>query len=87
MVHPYLRRRSGEEQVTYPHPLDETGFINLVIWDRVFQAYLVVAQTASLLGVTGTIESKEHVVHLIAERLGIPRSVNVRASIKSRDFH
>jgi error-prone DNA polymerase len=66
---------------------DETGFVNLVIWDRVFQAYSVVARTASLLGVTGTIESKENVVHLIAERLWIPDSVKVRASIKSRDFH
>ena len=38
-------------------------------------------------GVTGTIESKEQVVHLIARRLWVPRDVKIRESIKSRDFH
>jgi error-prone DNA polymerase len=66
---------------------DETGFVNLVIWDRVFQAFPVVARTAPLLGVTGTIESKHNVVHLIAERLWVPRDLTVHGPVKSRDFH
>jgi error-prone DNA polymerase len=73
--------------VTFMTLEDETGFVNLVIWDRVFQAFSVLARTASLLGVTGTIESKENVVHLIVQRLWIPRDVKVRESVKSRDFH
>jgi len=81
------QRPATASNVTFMTLEDETGFVNLVIWDRVFQAYSVVARTASLLGVTGTIESKENVVHLIVERLWVPRSVKLRESITSRDFH
>ncbi len=73
--------------VTFYTLEDETGFVNLVIWDRVFQAFPVVARTAPLLGVTGTIESKHDVVHLIAERLWVPRDLQVGGPVKSRDFH
>ena len=73
--------------VTFMTLEDETGFVNLVIWDRVFQAFSVLVRTASLLGVTGTIESKENVTHVIAQRLWIPRDVTMRESLKSRDFH
>jgi error-prone DNA polymerase len=72
--------------VTFMTLEDETGFVNLVIWDRVFQAFSVLVRTASLLGVTGTIESKENVVHLIAQRLWVPRDVKMREPVKSCDF-
>ena len=32
---------------------DETGFVNLVVWERIFDRYRVVARTAPFLGVTG----------------------------------
>ena len=81
------QRPATASNVTFMTLEDETGFVNLVIWDRVFQEFSVVARTASLLGVTGTIESKDHVVHLIAQRLWVPRDVTVRGPVKSRDFH
>ncbi len=81
------QRPATASNVTFMTLEDETGFVNLVIWDRVFQEFSVVARTASLLGVTGTIESKDHVVHLIAQRLWVPRNVMVREPVKSRDFH
>ena len=65
---------------------DETGFVNLVIWDRVFQSFSILARTASLLGVTGTIDAQSNVVHLIAQRLWIPQVVDIPEHVKSRDF-
>jgi error-prone DNA polymerase len=81
------QRPATAANVTFMTLEDETGFVNLVIWDRVFQEYSVVARTASLLGVTGTIESRDNVVHLIAQRLWIPRALTVSGPVKSRDFH
>jgi error-prone DNA polymerase len=66
---------------------DETGFVNLVIWDQVFQSFSIIARTASLLGVTGTIEAQSGVVHLIAQRLWIPQAIDIPEHSKSRDFH
>jgi error-prone DNA polymerase len=73
--------------VTFMTLEDETGFVNLVLWDRVFQAFAVLARTAHWLGVTGTIEAKQGVVHLIAQRLWVPRAGSVAAHSHSRDFH
>src|SRR6185295_9457091 len=46
---------------------DETGFVNIVVWESVFQRYTVLAKTVSFLGISGTIQSEEDVVHLVAE--------------------
>ena len=66
---------------------DETGFVNLVIWERVFQKFSILARTAPLLGVTGTIEAQGEVVHVIAEELWVPENMNISEHSKSRDFH
>ncbi|HXG51450.1 MAG TPA: error-prone DNA polymerase, partial [candidate division Zixibacteria bacterium] len=48
---------------------DETGFVNVILWERVFQRYAVLAKTASLLGVSGKLQVEGGVVHVVAERL------------------
>ncbi len=66
---------------------DETGFVNLVVWDSVFQRYSVLAKTAAFLGITGTLQVKQGVVHLVAEQLWTPR-INLKLiGTPSRDFH
>jgi len=35
---------------------DETGFVNAVIWESVFQRYSVLVKTVSFLGLTGTLQ-------------------------------
>jgi len=66
---------------------DETGFVNLVIWDSVFQRYSVLAKTAAFLGVTGALQVKEGIVHLVAQQLWTPR-INLKLiGAPSRDFH
>lgn len=66
---------------------DETGFVNLVIWQKVFESFSILARTAYWLGVTGKIESQSRVVHVMAEEQWTPETANIPKRIKSRDFH
>jgi error-prone DNA polymerase len=80
------QRPPTAENVTFMTLEDETGFVNLVLWDRVFQAHAVVAKMATWLGVTGTVESKQGVVHVIADALWVPRETLRTTPGRSRDF-
>ncbi|MBI4609403.1 MAG: error-prone DNA polymerase [Candidatus Rokubacteria bacterium] len=66
---------------------DETGFVNVVLWERVFQRYALLAKTATFLGVTGTLQAEQGVVHLVAERLWTPQVALKPVSAPSHDFH
>ena len=66
---------------------DETGFVNVVVWESVFQRYTVLAKTVSFLGISGTIQAEDGVVHLVADSLWQPRFKLTPASAGSRDFH
>ncbi len=66
---------------------DETGFVNAVVWESVFQRYSVLAKTVSFLGITGKLQVEDGVVHLVAEELWEPRLELKPASARSRDFH
>ncbi len=67
---------------------DETGFVNLVVWQQVFAEYAHVIRTTSLLGITGRLQvSEEGIVHLIAERVWLPKLSKPVADVESRDFH
>ena len=66
---------------------DETGFVNVVIWSRVFEEHAVLIKTTNFLGVSGRLQVQEGVTHLVAESFWVPRvSVSPGAS-RSRDFH
>jgi error-prone DNA polymerase len=66
---------------------DETGFVNLVVWQKVFEEYALIARTQSFLGVTGKVQAQDGVTHLIAEKLWIPRVELQSPHGRSRDFH
>ncbi len=66
---------------------DETGFVNVVVWESVFQRYSVLARTVSFLGITGKLQVEDGVIHLIAEKLWEPRSELKPTAAPSRDFH
>jgi error-prone DNA polymerase len=66
---------------------DELGFVNVVVWNNVYERYQRVLRTASLLGVRGTLQSVEGVVHLIAEELYVPKLTLGEHVHHSRDFH
>jgi error-prone DNA polymerase len=64
---------------------DETGFINLILYARVFDAFRHVATTSSLLMAHGKIERDGEVLYVIVERLE-PLERRSFPSM-SRDFH
>jgi error-prone DNA polymerase len=68
---------------------DETGFVNVVVWGRVFEENVVLVKTSSFVGVTGTIQKRDGIVHVIAESFWDPQVLlKARpASGGSRDFH
>jgi error-prone DNA polymerase len=68
---------------------DETGFVNLVVWNQVLERYARLIKTTNLLGVTGRIQQQDGVPHLIANAFWDPQpllQVRLEATY-SRDFH
>jgi error-prone DNA polymerase len=65
---------------------DETGFVNVILWQRVFQEFSSVIRTTSLLGVAGTLQVQDS-VHLIADRVWAPKLSRPPIDVQSRDFH
>ena len=82
------RQRPGTASgVTFMTLEDETGFVNVVIWKRVFDDHAVLARTASFLGVSGKLQSESGVVHLVADELWAPEIPARPPTAGSRDFH
>jgi error-prone DNA polymerase len=65
---------------------DETGFVNVVVWQNVFKRHMVLVKTASFVGVTGKLQVSSNVTHLIAESFWTPRLQRPPRRHKSRDF-
>lgn len=82
------RQRPGTAKgVVFMTLEDETGFVNLVIWEKIFEQYPALARTALLLGVTGKVQAQDGVIHLVAEQLWQPILTGKPFLLKSRDFH
>ena len=81
------QRPATASGVTFMTLEDETGFVNVVIWKRVFDRHAVLAKTASFLGVTGRLQVTDGVVHIVADTLWDPRLDTTPATAGSRDFH
>ena len=82
------RQRPGTAGgVTFMTLEDESGFVNVVLWRRVFDRYHLLAKTEPFLGVSGTIQKEEGVVHLVAKHLWQPNLTLKPAAKRSRDFH
>ena len=82
------RQRPGTASgVTFFTLEDETGFVNVVVWKRVFDQHAALAKTAALLGVTGEIQKADGVIHLIAKSLWVPDVALAEQTHRSRDFH
>jgi len=82
------RQRPGTAKgVVFMTLEDETGFVNVVLWKDVFARFRVLAKTASLLGISGKIQSESGVVHVVADALWQPRLAQQPRKRRSRDFH
>ncbi|HZD42022.1 MAG TPA: OB-fold nucleic acid binding domain-containing protein, partial [Terriglobales bacterium] len=65
---------------------DESGFVNVVVWESVFQRYALLAKTTTFLGITGVLQAEDGVVHLVAEKLWKPDLERKPIGASSRDF-
>ena len=68
---------------------DETGLVNVVVWNTVWEKFRKVILTSSFLGVEGKLQQEDSVVHLIADRLWSPEGLTSFAEVarQSHDFH
>jgi error-prone DNA polymerase len=64
---------------------DETGFINLILWPRTFEAFRHVATTATMLLARGKVERQGDVIYVVPDHLEPLMLMDVRGM--SRDFH
>jgi error-prone DNA polymerase len=65
---------------------DETGFVNVVLWPKVWTRHRVLVKTSPILGITGRLESQQGVAHLIADQVWVPRLEQPVPTGGSRDF-
>jgi error-prone DNA polymerase len=65
---------------------DETGFVNVICWQSVFERQAVLVKTSSFLGVAGEIQQQHGVCHLVARGFFVPE-LRVPQDSRSRDFH
>ena len=72
--------------VTFLTLEDETGFVNVVVWQQVYAKHTALLRTATFLGVTGTMQVEGEVVHLVARTLWTPEVRLHGAHAQSRDF-
>jgi error-prone DNA polymerase len=81
------QRPSTAKGVVFMTLEDETGFVNVILWQSVLEKYSILAKTASFLGVSGKLQAEGRVVHLVASRLWAPDLAQKPVHSASRDFH
>ncbi len=85
------RQRPGTASgVTFITLEDETGMVNVVVWQRTAKLYRDAFLAAQLLEVTGILEIEGEVIHVVAGELQDGSEKLVRLGLRtnrSRDFH
>jgi error-prone DNA polymerase len=82
------RQRPGSASgVTFVTLEDETGYLNLVVWERVAERFRKELLGAALLGVIGKVQKEAGVLHIVAERLIDHSALIGKLVTRSRDFH
>lgn len=83
-----MRQRPGTASgVTFLTLEDETGQVNIIVWERIGDEYRRALVESRLLEVDGELQRQEGVMHVVARRL-IDRSPMLGQLItRSRDFH
>lgn len=81
------QRPSSAAGVTFVTIEDETGYLNLVIWERVAKSQRTILLGATLLGVRGRVQKEGNVVHVVAHKLYDHSTLLDSLPAQSRDFH
>ena len=80
------QRPSSVDGVTFVTVEDETGYLNLVVWENVAQRERRTLLGAMLLGVEGRVQKEGEVLHIIAERLHDQSRLLGGLTTRSRNF-
>ncbi|MEM1070972.1 MAG: OB-fold nucleic acid binding domain-containing protein, partial [Planctomycetota bacterium] len=83
-----LRQRpSTAKGITFVTLEDETGSINLVLFQAVWERFFLVARTSNAWLVDGKLENRKGVIHVVVGRItNLSDEVN-GLQVRSRDFH
>jgi error-prone DNA polymerase len=81
------QRPSSASGVTFVTLEDETGYVNLVVWERLAERARRALLGARLLGVVGMVQKESGVLHVIAEQLVDYSGLLGTLVTRSRDFH
>jgi len=82
------RQRPGSASgVIFVTMEDETGYVNLIVWNRVAVAQRAALLESRLLEVHGTLQREGDVQHVIAQRLINLSAMLGDLTVASRDFH
>jgi error-prone DNA polymerase len=81
------QRPSTSRGVVFVTLEDETGYLNVVVWNRLVEAQRRELLGSKLLGVEGVMQKEGEVVHLVARRLVDHTALLGELTTKSRDFH
>ena len=80
------QRPSSAAGVTFVTVEDESGYLNLIVWERLAERAHKALIGAALLGFKGTVQKEHDVVHVIAERLYDHSRLLAGLTAPSRDF-
>jgi error-prone DNA polymerase len=81
------RQRPGTAKgVTFITLEDEGGFINGIIWRAVFERFELVLKGAGFLAISGRLQHRDGVRHVIVHRLWVPQLEVLPAAPESYDF-
>jgi error-prone DNA polymerase len=73
--------------VTFVTLEDETGYVNLIVWERVAEAQRAALLESRLLMARGRLQREGDVLHVIAQRLTNLSELLGDLLVTSRDFH
>ncbi|NNC63381.1 MAG: hypothetical protein HKN84_01230 [Gammaproteobacteria bacterium] len=80
------QRPSSASGVTFLTIEDETGYLNLIVWERVSERQRAELLGAALLGVEGKVQKEGEVLHVVVERLHDYSVLLGSLRTRSRDF-
>ncbi len=82
----HLQRPGTAAGVAFMSLEDETGIVNVILWEQVFETQRQIATQASLLVVSGALQRQNGVTHVIARRLHDRSHWLEELPRRSRDF-
>ena len=81
------QRPQTAKGVTFVTLEDETGIINLIVWQNIWQKYRRVAGGATVMLASGPLQRQNEVIHVLVHHLEDVSDLLPQVDVKSRNFH